>query len=253
MYSDSPRSAYQKVILCLFAAMAVIFAVWTAVSRTDDGVLFRDTMLKVSEQNSSTVYSGEVYGTAVTITRREENGAKLVNFSADGKYYANCRVEYPEGTIKTEYGTEVMRIKITRNDEVLFSGGYDPEPKLNSYMHYFNEDGTWSMDPMVSARAENGAAPWFNFEFDMADIMRFANEPDLSAYGSWLIYFITLFGSILGALETAFPYAIFYFNHFLHVRNPEPTDLYLICHKIGSVVYAVFILIMYLKGVHTVV
>lgn len=171
MYSDSPRSVYQKIILCLFAAMAVIFAIWTAVSRTNEGVLFREEMLDVSHQGSAIVYSGELYGTAVTITCREENGVD----------------------------------------------------------------------------------PWFNFEFDMADIIRFANGPGTSAYGSWLFYFITLFSSIFGALLTAFPYATFYFNHFLHVRNPEPTDLYLLCHKIGSIAYAVFILFAYIKGISTIV
>ncbi|MBR3704520.1 MAG: hypothetical protein IKM11_03415 [Oscillospiraceae bacterium] len=249
MHLDTERERYQKVILCIYLAMAIIFAIWTGISRSNDGVEFRETLLEVSEQGSATVYSGLVYGTPVTITRREENGTKFVNFSADGIYYADCRVEYPEGTIKTEFGTEVKRIQIIRNDEVLFAGGYDPAPEINSYMKFYNEDGTWSMDPMVSIRASNGVNPWFNFEFDMSDIIRFAGSPKTSAYGSWGWYFLAVFFSLIGALETAFPNTIFYLQHFLHVYNPEPTDFYCFCHKVGSVIYAGVIFFLYLKGV----
>ena len=248
MYLDETRSTFQKVILCIFAAMAVLFAVWTAVNRANEGVLFYDMLLEVSEQGSTTVYSGTLYSTPITITAREENGTKYVNFSADGEYYANCRVEYPEGTIKTEYGTEVRRIKIIRNDEVLFSGGYDPAPATNPYMKYYNEDGTWSMDTMVSVRAESYGNPWHHFEFDMSDIMRFSNAPDTSVRGSWTLYFAALFVTVIGALLTAFPETSFYLSHFLSVRDPEPTDLYYACHKVGCVIYVIFVFVMYIMG-----
>ena len=253
MHLDEERERYQKVILCIYLAMAIIFAIWTAISRSNDGVLFRETLLEISQQGSTTVYSGTVYSTPVTITSREENGTKFVNFSADGVYYANCRVEYPEGTIKTEFGTEVGLIQIIRNDEVLFSGGYDPAPEINSYMKFYNEDGTWSMDPMVSIHASSGVDPWFNFEFDMSDIIRFAGSPKISAYGSWGRYFFVVFISVICALETAFPNAIFFFNHFLSVRDPEPTDFYYTCHKIASIIFVGLVLWAYLECVFMIV
>lgn len=253
MHLDTERERYQKIILCIYLAMAIIFAIWTGISRSNDGVQFRETLLEVSEQGGTTVYSGVVYGIPVTITNREENGTKYVNFSADGEYYATCRVEYPEGTIKTEFGTEVKRIKIIRNDEVLFSGGYDPAPEINSYMKFYSEDGTWNMDPMVSIRASNGVDPWYNFEFDMSDIIRFAGSPKTSAYGSWGRYFLALFVSVIGAVTTAFPNTIFYLEHFLSVYNPEPTDFYYICHKIASVIYVGMTFFAYINGVFTLV
>lgn len=250
MYLDEERSTYQKVILCIFAAMAVIFAVWTAVSRSNEGVLFYETLLAVSEEDGQTVYSGELYGEAVTITCREENGTKLVDFSAPGHYSAACRVEYPEGTITTEFSKTIPRIRILRNDEVLFSGGYDPDPE-NWYMDYYNEDGTLTLSVVTSIRTSDGTDPWFNFEFDTSDIIRFANGPGISARGSWGIYFLTLFVTIICALLTAFPNTVFHLQHFLSVRDPEPTEFYYFMHKVGSVIFVVMLLITYIKGVTT--
>ena len=247
MSLDTERALYQKVIIAILAAMMVIFAAWTAVSRTHEGVLFQETLLEVSEQGDTTVYSGTVYGTPVTITSREENDTKFVNFSADGEYYAECRVEYPEGTITTEYGKEVMRLRIIRNEEVLFSGGYDPAPDGSNYLKYFDEDGSWN--PMVTVSGAGNGNPWHYFELTASSIMHFSNSPATSVRGSWGFYFIALFTTIIGVLLVAFPETSFYFSHFLSVRDPEPTDFYYACHKIGSVLYVGVVLILYLRGV----
>lgn len=245
------REPYQKVILWLFAAMAVIFAVWTGISRAHEGVSFHETLLKVSRQGSSTVYSGKLYGDAVTVTCREENGTKYVNFSADGKYYATCRVEYPKGTITTEFGKSVGRIRVIRNDEVLFSGGYDPEPDGNDYLQYYSEDGAW--DPLITISATGNGDPWYYFEFDVHDILRFAGEVETSVRGSLTFYFVALFFSVLGAIMTAFPDELFYLNHFLSVRDPEPTEFYYATHKIGCALFLVIAFAVYCKGVSMIV
>ena len=253
MHLNTNREPYQIITLCILAALAVIFAVWTAVSRADEGVLFCETLLEVNQQGDTTVYSGTVYGTPVTITCREENGTKYVNFSADGAYYANCRVEYPEGKIKTEFGEYVDRIKIIRNDEVLFSGGYDPSPTVNAHAKYFNDDGTWNMDTMISIRAYTGAYPWQNFEFDLSDILRFSNNPETSVRGSWAMYLLALFASVLFGLLTAFPDEVHYLSHFLDVRDPEPTEFYYFTHKISSAGSVLLIFILYIKGITTII
>ena len=251
MHLDYERDTYQKVILCIFAAMAVLFAVWTAVSRANEGVQFHDALLEISAQGSTTVYSGKVYTTPVTITVREENGTKFVNFSADGEYYAACRVEYPEGTIQTEFGTEVPRIRIIRDDEVLFSGGHDLS---SDYWSFYNEKGGWEPYPNGPIiYTYSSSDPWHNFEFDLSDIIRFSGSPETSAWGSWGGYFLALFMTVIGALLTAYPNTVFFLEHFLSVQDPEPTDFYYTCHKIGSVLYVGIALFLYLKGIFTIV
>lgn len=242
MNHDSERKPYQKIILCLFAAMAVIFAIWTAISHANEGVLFYGELLSVSTEGDTTVYSGEYRGTGITITCWEENGAKLVNVTADGQPSANCRVEYPEGTIKTEFGTTAGRIRIIKNDTVLFSGGYDPDADV--YRRCFNEDGTWN--PSFHTGTSQNTDPSISVQFDAMDILRFANTPALSSCGSWPHYFLALVLSIVGGLSIAFPDTLFYLRHFLHVQDPEPTEFYYAVHKVSSIFFTAVVLFLYL-------
>lgn len=245
MSLDIERAPYQKIVLCLLAAMTVLFAVWTAVSRTNEGVAFQETLLEISEQGSTTIYSGTLYSTPVTITCREENGAINVNFEAPGHYTAVCRVEFPEGTITTDYGKTVPRIRVLRDGEELFSGGYIPDPD-SSYPKYFREDG--SPEAPISVYT-SGADPWHGFAFDAFYIMKFAVGPEISARGSWPVYLIGLVLSVIGGLLTAYPETTFYLNHCFSVRDPEPTDFYYATHKFCSFAYAALMLFVYLWGV----
>lgn len=244
-------SKFQKTILAIFAAMAVVFAICTAVSRSHEGVLFRDELLKISQQDNVTAYSGKLYGTSVTITVRKENGSEYVSFDAPGQYHADCRVEHPEGTIKTEFGTEVPRIIISRNDEVLFSGGVESSPTATEYIRYFKEDGSW--EPLIIRGYSTYYDPWHEFEFSMADIVEFTTEPETIVRGSWLTYFAILFGSIIAALGIIYRDEIFYLRHYRIVSDPEPTEYFYTASDIGSVIGVVTALVCYLIGVFTIV
>ena len=73
------------------------------------------------------------------------------------------------------------------------------------------------------------------------------------ARGDWLFYGMAVFFSLIFALYTAFPYAFFYLKHSISVRDPEPSDFYLLMQKVGSVVSLVFVFIVYMIGVSRIV
>lgn len=50
------------------------------------------------------------------------------------------------------------------------------------------------------------------------------------------------------ALTTAFPMAFFKLQHFLDVRDPEPTDFYLATAKLSWAIGPVLLLILYCVG-----
>ena len=64
----------QKVILLLLAAMTVIFALLTAVSRSRPGVSFEGALLRSTQEGEAAVYTGRVHGDPTTITVRPEGG-----------------------------------------------------------------------------------------------------------------------------------------------------------------------------------
>lgn len=241
----SDRKPYQRIILSAFAAMAVIFFVWTLINSGQPGVLFRNVLMK---RESVGVYSGELYGEFVTVTCGEDQGTKLVDITANGQHFS-CRVEYPEGTIRTKDGKEIPRIRILCNDEVLFSGGYDPEAAFVNSKYYRDSGTSASLSTICFAISGEGAE---SLELSASNILFFADEPDLSVRGNWGYYLIAVLVSIVGAVAIAFPDELFYLRHFLHVHDPEPTELYYTVHKLSSFLYAAIVFVLFLHSATTI-
>lgn len=76
--------------------------------------------------------------------------------------------------------------------------------------------------------------------------MRFAQGPELTARGSWALYALMVFLTLLAMLAVAFPMTLFYWQHCCDVRDPEPSDFYLETMKIGWMLYPVLLLIGYI-------
>ena len=241
MNRDKERSKLQIVSLCVLLAMALIFAALTGISRRYKGVSFEEMFLKVENQGAQTVYTGRKYDEDVTVICYEEDGSTVVDFSVGERYHYVGRVEHPEGTIPTEHGRDLPRIRILRNDVLLFSGGYDTEVGL-----FFSESGEW--EPLFSMKAGYSNDPWYNYEFTAGNIFYFANEPALVARGSWAFYAAMVFVSLLFAVEIAFPEQLFYFKHALSVRDPEPSDFFWAMYNISCVVLPILVLIGYVMA-----
>lgn len=73
-----------------------------------------------------------------------------------------------------------------------------------------------------------------------------ASGPELTTRGSWMLYFVMVFFSGLLALDAAFPLTLFRLRYCCDVRDPEPSDFYLITQRIGWVVCFVLILFGYI-------
>jgi len=59
--------------------------------------------------------------------------------------------------------------------------------------------------------------------------------------------------AVITAVAVAFPEHLFHWNHFLSVRNPEPTDFYLATQRISWVIMTAVVLGVYLWGVTKIV
>lgn len=243
MYDESTgRTLLQKVLLILLAAMAVLFAVLTAVFHSQPLVPWADGLLRPAREDGAVVYTGTIHGEAITIRGYSQGEDTMVSFTLAGQLSQTARVTWPGGTIPREYGGSVPQVQVFLEDQLIFSGGCD---KASGTL--YREDGTW--EPGLSVQVNTSyASYWDSFSPDVFDIMHFALEPGTVRRGSWGIYGLAVFLSVIAAVDIAFPRALFYLQHCFSVRDPEPTDLYLAMQKVGWVVLALAALVLYIWG-----
>ena len=230
------RTKFQNVILMILAVMVVLFGVLTGIVRGQKGVLFQETLLKVTETAEQTAYSGKVQGVPVVITvTPAASNVTTVEYQADGQKPDVYTMEYPLEPIRTEHG-EVPGVRILKNGNVLFQGGYDPEQE---FLAWFDENGNWDADIVVTGVFEGYAK---TLELSKSDVAYFARGPELTSRGSWGLYLLLVLLTALAAVDVLFPTALFYLHHACDVRDPEPSDFYLAMQKVSWVIYPCFLL-----------
>ena len=132
------RSALQKAVLISVAAMAVAFAILTFVFHRLEGVKFEEGFLRVSAQAddpAATVYAGKVQGERVKITVTDcpdEQRTEVVVQVGD-RVRDECAVETGLPPIQADQLGPVEHIRITRNGQLLFEGGYTAEHDMGWY------------------------------------------------------------------------------------------------------------------------
>ena len=242
------RSVLQKAVLISVAAMAVAFAILTFVFHRLEGVKFEEGFLRVSAQAGDpavTAYTGKIRGEQVEITVDRAAGENLteVDFRIGNRIQDDCTLETGLPPIQAEQLGPVEHIRITKNNRLLFEGGYDPEHDMG----WYDLDGSW--DPLamsVSYDSTVGDDYWEHYETDGETILNFAQGPQLVCRGSWMLYFTMLLFSGLLALDAAYPLALFRWQHMCDVKDPEPSDFYLATQRIGWCVYPLLLLIGYI-------
>ena len=236
---DEERTRLQKILLVLLAAMIVLFAILTGVSRAHKGVLFQESLLQKSESGGQTTYAGKLNGERVTIAvRPEEDATTTVEYTSD-TVHDIYQMEYPLTPIPTERGM-VDGIRILKNGSVLFEGAYDRDASYG----WYDRDGQW--DPGITITVSTGTAAGAPAGLDQYDVAYFADGPGLTARGSWGLYFIMVLFTLLVMLDVAFPRLLFYLQHCCDVRDPEPSDFYLAMQKVSWAVYPFLLLLGYI-------
>ena len=249
---EEERTRLQKIVLISLAAMALLFAVLLIISKNQPGVLFSDTLFKPDETAEGVTYTGKIRGETVTISvQTESETVTVITCEAEGHRSDVYRMEYPLEPILAKEGFAegemVDGIRITKNGATLFEGGYDQDVSMDEAAWY-DANGQWDPGVVVTFSTDGGEQT-VPLTLDERNVMCFASGPELTARGSWMLYFMMVFFSILVALNVAFPMTIFRLNHMCDVRDPEPSDFYLAMQRISWVVYPVLLFIGYIWAV----
>lgn len=232
---------FQKILLAVLAGMLVLSGVLMAVFRTHPGVLFEESLLKITEENGRTVYSGRAHGTPVSIiVTWPGNFETDVEFTIGTEIHDVCQVFYPTEKIQTEHGDTVGGILVTRNGETLFEGGYDPEDELG----WYGKNGEWEPSANFQIRGYTGGDPWSGYETTAAGAVRFAFGPETAARGDPARFALAVFLTAYAAVYVLFWKTFFRWRHWA-ARDPEPSEGYLYFEQIGWVVLTAVIAIVY--------
>ena len=174
------RSKLQKAVLISMAAMVVLFGILTLISHVRKGVEFEGGLLRRTETEESVIYNGKVRGEQVEITVQAAGSGNLteVDFRIGNRIQDDCTLETGLPPIQAEQLGPVEHIRITKNDSLLFEGGYDPEYGMG----WYDLDGNWDPFTMsVSYSSTAGDDYWEHYETDRGTILSFARGPQLGA------------------------------------------------------------------------
>lgn len=243
---------YQRGILILLLALALVFAVIYRVRIARVGFLYQDKIFVPSEENGATVYSGKISGEPAQFTVSED---KAVSFHCGEKTYGPYTVtEDPTALPEVEIEREGMTgVEIREGEKLVFRGGF-----WRSGEDYWlrNEDGDmelfeifYTTDDGVMRDANGNAVD--PLEPALSDILRLVYGPELTHKGSWLAWFGAVFLSILNAVSILYADELFHWDLSFQIRNAEtaePSDWELMKRYLSWTVLTIMLLVIYIVG-----
>ena len=243
---------YQRGILILLLALALVFAVIYRVRIARVGFLYQDKIFVPSEENGVTVYSGKISGEPAQFTVSED---KAVSFHCGEKTYGPYTVtEDPTALPEVEIEREGMTgVEIREGEKLVFRGGF-----WQSGEDYWLRRQDGSMDLSVGVfvtgdgvmRDANGNAV-DPLEPALSDILRLVYGPELTHKGSWLAWFGAVFLSILNAVSILYADELFHWDLSFQIRNAEtaePSDWELMKRYLSWTVLTIMLLVIYIVG-----
>ncbi|MCI8809954.1 MAG: hypothetical protein HFF84_07465 [Oscillibacter sp.] len=225
------RTRFQKIHLCVLAAMILIFGAITVFNQYHRGFRFQNGLLKPSMLEDGTiVYSGKVNGGLVTAAvTHPTNFLSVVDLQIGEILHDVCEIEYPLEKMSTtwEGADNVYRIRMTKNDALLFEGGLSMDYLDGSgSIGWFDKYGEWSLEN-VGIVSLGVPYNWEDYETSPALFARFALYPELTARGNLGFYAILVLFTLFTMAMVAFPRDFFDLRYQRFVKNAEPSDYYI--------------------------
>lgn len=246
---------YQRGILILLIALAILFGILYSVVTSKTGFLYMDRILEVSEENGNTVYSGKIRGEYCKFVVSED---ETVSFHAGENLYGPYKVKEDPSAIPENhaFNEEMTGIEITDGNEVFFRGGITYWGNPVGIWYLVNEDGT---DANLTITAAMSDGTIVDGEGNIVDpmepsvtvILELLNGPDLTHKGDWQIWFYGLIISVITVVSILFADELFRLNLAFRIREAdyaEPSDWEIAGRYIGWTIMTVFTLVIYIIG-----
>ena len=240
---------FQKVILILLAVMLVVFTVVYTVTISRVGFLYKESILCLSQEDGSTIYSGKIQDKQAVFTVSPENS---VTFRHGETVYGPYTVK-EDPTAVPESFSYMTGVEICKGEEIIFRGAYE---KGSANWLIVDENGKIAGIRMLVGNSDGTVTDGTGKVVDMMEpslstILKLVDGPELTSKGIPAFWFMGLFVSVMAAVSILFADELFRWNLSFHVQNPddaEPSDWYVAKLAFGWTALPVIALICYLLG-----
>lgn len=245
---------YQKGILLLVATMVLVFAVVYPITMARVGFVYQDALLRPSQENGSTVYSGKIHGKAARFTISPEQS---VEFQYGDQLYGPYTAKEDPTAIpqEDELRERMTGVEIRQGENVIFRGGV---LTLEGDLWLFGEDGlvensSFSMGTSVSGGTitEEHGRVIDPMEPTAAILLELLSGTHLTHKGDWVMWLSGNFLCVLTAISVLFADEIFRWNLRFQIRNvdqAEPSDWEITWRYIGWTALPIMALILFIMG-----
>lgn len=246
---------YQKGILLLLVAMAILFGVIYSVATSKIGFLYNDKILEVSEENGNTVYSGKIRGEYCKFVVSKD---ETVLFHAGENLYGPYKVKEDSSAIPKDHAFNegMTGIEVTDGEEIFFRGGILNWGNPGRMWFLVNEDGSDANMTITAAMSDGTIVDGDGnivdpMEPSVTAILELLDGPDLTNKGDWQIWFYGLIISVITAVSILFADELFRFNLAFQIRDAdyaEPSEWEIASRYIGWTIMPILALVMYIIG-----
>lgn len=243
---------FQKGILMVLAAIAVLFSVVYITAGQKEGYAYRDQILFRTEESGNTVYSGKISGQRAVFTVR---GDKSIEYRYGDKTYGPYIVKEDPSALPDGAGSQMTGYEIRRGDELYFRGAVI---RVDRTLLAFDENGDLESAASVVSEVngvvmdEDGNIIDQN-EPSFSELIKLAEGPELVHRGSWGFWFLGMFVSILTAVSVLYADELFRFYMGLRLanaENAEPSDLVLVMRRVSWVCLLAAVIFIFITGLN---
>ena len=216
---------FQKVVLAVVLAMAVVFTVVYAVTTARVGFSYQDAILVPAQEGGATVYTGKVQSKNARITVEPDED---VTFQYDHKTFGPYTVQEDPSAIPEAFteNSGMTGIEIRCGEDVFFRGCMNT---FGGHRFLYNEDGSSASIRITyttgsgEIRDEDGKVidP---LEPKAATILGLLDSPELTHKGSWLAWFLGIVLCGITVVSILFADELFRFHLSFRIQNAEAAE-----------------------------
>lgn len=244
-------NGYQKAILIVMLAMALIFAVIYPKTISRVGYRYNDAILVPTQENGNTLYSGKIQGQKACFT---VSGNTVVFQYGDRIYGPYTMTEDPTAIPKDhEMGRFAVGIEVRERENILFRGGV---MDLGDTYWLYSEDGTSDLINVSFMNSdgtevdENGN-PIDKMKPSASTIYALLSNPHLTHKGEAFGWFGAVFLCVLNAISILFADELFRWDLSFRIRNTEnaePSEMAIAGRYMSWTVITILAMVLFIVG-----